>query len=55
MKKKLFVLGIIALLISFFMKMSARKKRNIIPINLCFVRPNGSHVNVRTVFKEPGQ
>ena len=54
MKKKIFVLGIIVLLIS-DLKILARRRRNIIPINICFVRPNGSHVNMRTVFKEPGQ
>ena len=54
MKKKIFVLGIIVLLIS-YLKMLARKNRNINPIGIRFVRQDGSHVNMRTVFKEPGQ
>ena len=54
MKKKIFVLGIIVLLIS-YLKMLARKNRNINPIGIRFVRQDGSHVNMRTVFKKPGQ
>lgn len=55
MKKKIFIFCVLALLISYFSKILARRKQNIIPINICFVRPNGSPVNVRTVFKKPGQ
>lgn len=55
MKKKIFVLGIIVLLMSSFVKMLARRNRNINPIGIRFVRQDGSHVNMRTVFKEPGQ
>ena len=50
MKKKIFVLGIIVLLISFLVKILARKNRNINPIGIRFVRQDGSHVNMRTVF-----
>ena len=55
MKKRLFIFGIIALLISFLVKILARRNRNINPIGIRFVRQDGSHVNMRTVFKEPGQ
>lgn len=54
MKKKILFLGVIVLLIS-YLKMLARKRQNIIPINICFSRSNGSPVNVRTIFKKPGQ
>lgn len=55
MKKKIFIFFTFVLLISSFVKMLARKNRKINPIGIRFVRQDGSHVNMRTVFKEPGQ
>ena len=55
MKKKIFIFCMLALLISFFIKMLAWRNRNINPIGIRFIRPDGSHVSARTIFKKPGQ
>lgn len=53
MKKKVLIYSFIALLI-FFIKI-LRRNQCLIPLGIRFNRPNGSHVKLRTIFKEPGQ
>lgn len=55
MKKKFLIFSVVVLLISFFYKILVRRNLNRGPINLAFLRPNGSYINVRTVLKEPGK
>lgn len=53
MKKNFLLCSFIALII-FFIKI-LRRNRCLIPLGIRFSRPNGSHVKLRTIFKEPGQ
>lgn len=54
MKKKFFVCSFIALAI-FSVNILTRRNRNRLSLGFRFIRPNGSHIKLRTIFKEPGQ
>lgn len=55
MKKKIFILCSIILLIPYIYKILIKRNARKNPINLAFFTPNGSHVNIRTIIKEPGK
>lgn len=55
MKKKFLVFSVVVFLISVFYKVLVRRNLSRSPIKLAFLCPNGSYINVRTVFKEPGK
>lgn len=55
MKKKFLIFSVVVLLVSFFYKILVRRNLSRGPINLAFLRPNGSYINVRTILKEPGK
>lgn len=54
MKKKFLIFSVVVLLMSVFYKILVRRNLSRSPINLAFLRPNGSYIKVRTVLKEPG-
>lgn len=53
MKKKFFIFSVVVLLISVFYKILVIRNRSRFNFGPTFIRPNGSYIKARTIFREP--